>query len=56
MNMIWRIRHKKRQPGFVHAGGTDHPDRNRGVPGAVNAGLGRTFALYYRSSSLFHIH
>ena len=27
MNMIWRIRAKKRQPNFVHNGGTDHPDR-----------------------------
>jgi hypothetical protein len=26
-NMIWRIRHKKRQPNKVHIGGTDHPDR-----------------------------
>ena len=27
MNMIWRIRAKKRQPNFIHYGGTDHPDR-----------------------------
>eukprot|EP01052_Picozoa_sp_SAG31_P005232 SAG31_NODE_227_length_19818_cov_6.503271_9_plen_96_part_00 len=27
MNMIWRIRAKKRQPKFVHNGATDHPDR-----------------------------
>ena len=27
MNMIWRIRSKMRQPGFVCDGATDHPDR-----------------------------